>query len=781
MRSTTKHQLMSARLRMAALLPFVFLFSTQWLSGQREPCPAIHLEGVSLDPITGSLQFNILARDSDCAVIESLAPNDIRVIESIALSDTQAVSISNIVFDPVYDTVNLKADTVQLLFLLDRSEAVTERDVVKQVELINQFLNQYEDQLGDNASFYSSTFGGDPGPFVGGESNRFLNGLMNAEMQGGQPDLYRALITSFNQLGELPGRKFVFVFSNGVHVPNPERYPADGPRIPPLLDEVLEPIYADNDEMYVFPITTDLTDAEGDRVLEALVGATDYIDDVVSGGFLPRELDWAFSNQYRMLSSHRASAVSNRPTFKGELREYCLYEDDRVAPDCELFRAGSWSNPAGPVLRAEGAGYLGYGLFGGLLIALALGIFAVLFPQIRQWRFQREHVVAYAPVPGRTLFDPATREPITPGEPVVNVCRMPIPLATWRECDNQCPHFPECTKNNLQCKGEGVQREQPFFRPTGSNRRLNWIWFGALGGFVGWLLFAVADWGTRRGWGGLGRYADRLMEQVTEGASATTLVEDGLIGACFGTGLILLLSIMEERTQSDKFKYGRIALRTLVGALLSLCVFGLGFLLQATGLIAYPLLVAVLTWTLFGLCLGVVLTVNSSITVARGVVGGLLAGLAGFTIYWLISGLSDDYLLAKLISLILAGGVLGLVLDTVINLAEDYYIEFLQPVEYSRNRVPLSKWLKSDYEIIIGTQPGSQVYIKWPDEAVEPEHARITLENDGVYLLPYGETLVNNQIIGQKRIRLRNDDIIRLGRRSLTEMRYAETTESTEE
>ena len=124
--------------------------------------------------------------------------------------------------------------------------------------------------------------------------------------------------------------------------------------------------------------------------------------------------------------------------------------------------------------------------------------------------------------------------------------------------------------------------EQPFFRPTGHNRPLNWVWFGALGGFIGWLLFAVVDWFTRNGWGGLGRYAERLMRQVSEGASAESLVEDSLIGACFGSGLILLLSIMEERTQPDMFNYQRIALRTIIGALLSLMVFGLGFLLQAS-------------------------------------------------------------------------------------------------------------------------------------------------------------------------------------------------------
>ena len=582
-------------------------------------------------------------------------------------------------------------------------------------------------------------------------------------------------------MSELPGQKFLFLFSDGTHVANPGRYPPESPRIPPLLSEVLDPEYGEIEDVYIFPIATDLPNEEGERVLNELVDATDYLDDVISQGYLPRELDWTITNQYRIVRSHRATAVSNRPTYKGELREYCLYENDFTAPDCEVFRAGSWSNPAGPVLRARGADYLGYSFLGLLLVTLALGVFAILFPQVRQWRFRREHVVAFEPVPGRTLYDPATREPIQPGEPVVNVCRMPIPLATWQECDNQCPHFPECTKNNLQCKGEGVQREQPFFRPTGHNRPLNWVWFGALGGFTGWLLFAVVDWFTRNGWGGLGLYAERLMRQVSEGASAESLVEDSLIGACFGSGLILLLSVMEERTQPDRFNYQRIALRTLIGALLSLMVFGLGFLLQASGLIAYPLLSAALTWTAFGLCLGVVLTANSSITVPRGVVGGLLAGLAGFAVYWLISGLSDDYLLAKLVSLILAGGVLGWVLDSVINLAEDYYIEFLQPVEYSRSRVPLSKWLKSDYEIIIGTEPGSQVYIKWPDEAVEPEHARISLEGDGVYLLPYGETLINNRIVGQKKVRLRDDDVIRLGRRSLTEMRYRETSDRVEQ
>ena len=186
-------------LRVAGLLTLFAALVPSAVTGQGMPCPAIHLEGVRLHPVTGKLQLDILARDADCSVIESLAPNDIQVIESIALSDTQRISISNIVYDPIYDTVNLQADTVQLLFLLDRSDATTEQDYVEQIQLINRFLNRYEEQLGVNAQYYLSTFGQDPGPFIGGESTRFLGGLTSSEKMVGQPDLYRALITSFNR------------------------------------------------------------------------------------------------------------------------------------------------------------------------------------------------------------------------------------------------------------------------------------------------------------------------------------------------------------------------------------------------------------------------------------------------------------------------------------------------------------------------------------------------------------------------------------------------------
>jgi hypothetical protein len=181
---------------------------------------------------------------------------------------------------------------------------------------------------------------------------------------------------------------------------------------------------------------------------------------------------------------------------------------------------------------------------------------------------------------------------------------------------------------------------------------------------------------------------------------------------------------------------------------------------------------AAISWLAFGLGLGTVLSLRSSIDVRRGVVGGVLAGLVGFVVYVLFEQWLSADLVGKVISLLATGALLGLVLDTVVKLAEHYEIEYIAPSNY-RRRVPLSKWLKNEWSIMIGSQPGSQVYVKWPDEEVLPEHAQIRLEGGRVYLVPQGETLINGQIInGEKRTQLEDGDLIQLGRRGLTQMRF---------
>ncbi|MEM9260208.1 MAG: FHA domain-containing protein, partial [Bacteroidota bacterium] len=477
-----------------------------------------------------------------------------------------------------------------------------------------------------------------------------------------------------------------------------------------------------------------------------------------------------FVTDRRLISSHLIEIKTLVPEIRGRERTYTLKNlaTPGGEPSSIAKRFGSESNKFTLGRREGKTKWLIPSLVGIIGVGLLLAIFAFVVPLLRSKRFEQKYVVPYVPRPGRQILDPMTREPITPGEPVVNICAMVVPLQTWNDCGGQCPHYSGCTNNNLQCKGEGRGESTKFFSLNGVNRRLNWVWFGACGGVLGWLIYALV--------GGLGeeaiaKVADTLAHLNDD---ADTLVRDSLLGACFGLGLTFMLAWMEERAQSRKKSWPRIIGRALLGGLWATAAFGGGYLLLEGSIITAPILAAAISWVLFGVGLGFILSLKSSIDHQRGLLGGLLAGVVGFLIYWISSGLFDTSLIPKVLSLLVAGGLLGLVLDTVVKLAESYEKEYVSPENYRRN-VPLSKWLKSDWEIQIGSQPGSQVYVKWPDESVLPEHAVMKMEDGRVFLLPQGETLVNGKIInGSKRTQLASGDTIQLGRRGITTMRFWE-------
>ncbi len=76
---------------------------------------------------------------------------------------------------------------------------------------------------------------------------------------------------------------------------------------------------------------------------------------------------------------------------------------------------------------------------------------------------------------------------------------------------------------------------------------------------------------------------------------------------------------------------------------------------------------------------------------------------------------------------------------------------------------------------MIGNQQGSYIYIKWPDHAVLPKHATLYYEKNAVFLLPIGDILLNGEVIGKSnKVKLKNGDIIKLGRDGETQLRYKE-------
>ncbi|WP_116126994.1 FHA domain-containing protein [Lewinella sp. IMCC34183] len=753
---------MSAPIR---ILLFLWAFVGPGLLSAQGPCAAsIQLVDVQVDPGAAFVPLRLLAVDESCGAMQNLQAGDLDVREQIGAGPALPVEVMRVTPNPMYDTLDLKREPIDVLFLVDVSSLGSP---AASADMIRSFLDRYGNR---NATYTLQTFSDIVHPARALSPEEPSAVLDDLGRQGGEPHLHAALIGVLRELATRPSKQLLFVFSGGEN--RPPDY-GERPVLPPRKEDVFGMLENLGDRLYLFTISSSAAATAGggspsSNLMRELPALTTRTDDGYAEGKLPDAVDDIFGSDRRLLSTHTVEINSNNKKFTGQQRRYFVRDANNA--DAEPTSAGVvLGSVITPVTLGPG---IGTSLLVPTLIGLAgvggmLAVFYFLVPMLRRQRFQKEFVVPYQPQAGRHILDPMTREPIPAGEPVVNVCEMLVPLQTWRDCGDQCPHFPGCTNNNLQCDGSGRGHSLNFFALHGVNRRLNWIWFGALGGFVGWLLYALVD-------GLAGGSITAFTREVSGYRNAEALVGDVLSGACFGLGLTLMLSIMEERSQSRRLSVRRILLRTLLGGIISIIAFGGGVMLLGSGIVAQPLFAFALSWVVFGLGLGIVLTLRSSIERKRGIAGGLLAGVTGFLVYWLSLTLVGDEMVPKVISLLVSGALLGLVLDTVVELAESYEIEYVAPSNY-RRRVPLSKWLKSDWNIMIGTQPGSQVYVKWPDEDVLPEHAQIKLDGGRVYLFPHGETLINGHIInGQKRTQLESGDTIQLGRRSVTQMRFWE-------
>ena len=710
---------------------------------------AVQLTAAEVDRAAGVLELEVLARDADCQPIGDLRPEDLRIAERVGEGPEREVAVRAVRFSPRYDTVDLRTAPFEVLFLVDIGQGSNPGVAAR---LIEQFV-RLQDTMG--ISYRLLPFAATPGEEIGLSASRLVE-RVGALRPGSRPaHLHGAVVDAARRLQDREGRQLVVLISSGTNVP-----PDYGnlPRLPPGEREVYEAVSRLPD-LYLFTVATQ---EQGADLLQELPRHTVSPQDDYAIGRLPPGLTALFGRDRQLIASHVLEVATAVPEFRGLERQYTLTDRQRpAAPSTSVsLRSGSYNDRFVLGARQDSAAWVPPTLVGLAGVAGLLAAFFFLVPVVRRQQFERQHVVPYTPQPGRQVLDPLTREPIPAGEEVVNVCAQVVPLRTWRDCGDQCPHYPGCTSNTLQCAGAGQGANPNFFALQGDNRRLNWIWFGAVGGLVGWILYALVA-GLLPGF-----------------ATAGTLVRDGLLGACFGTGLTLMLAVMEERSQSRRISPGRILLRTVLGALVATATFGGSYLLLEYNVLRAPVLAAAIAWLLFGLGLGIVLTVRSTIDERRGLLGGLLAGIVGFVVYWVIGELAGTDRIAKVVSLLVSGALLGLVLDTVVQLAEAYEMEYIAPANYQR-RVPLSKWLRNGWDIVIGTQPGSQVYVKWPDEDVLPEHAQLRMDGGRVYLLPQGETLVNGRIVnGQKRTQLQNGDTIQLGRRGHTQMRFwAEATQ----
>jgi hypothetical protein len=420
-------------------------------------------------------------------------------------------------------------------------------------------------------------------------------------------------------------------------------------------------------------------------------------------------------------------------------------------------------------------------LIGALIVAGLLALFSQFLPGLKRFRFAQKYIRRYEQIDKKQYArsDPYTLQVFDEEDKVVVKCRQIHHLDTWKLLDHKCVNYPGCLRHTpgvaRTCQeGEGVTAGEVFFSQQGPYRLLNWVWFGALGGLFAWLcLVAVSHFSLHPVYELLGR--------ISGDGNGHALLRDSLTGFSLGLFLSLMLAWAEEKGQSRRFSWGRILIRTLLGAIISTAIFFLSFLLFKELLGEnMGFLRGLLTWALFGLFLGISLSIRSSIHILRGIVGGSLAGSLAFLLYYLPFLLNEfawgrnSFEWTKMMGFIMLGAILAYTLVSVIRSYEDFELTYLSPAEFRRVN-PISKWLKTGMKIFIGTDSSCYVFVKWSDldPAVQPKHAELSYRDGKVFITPLHPIWLNGREIPlNKTYELRDKDEIQLGPEGVTRMLF---------
>jgi hypothetical protein len=592
-------------------------------------------------------------------------------------------------------------------------------------------------------------------------------------------ELFQGIVEATRFMRDRKGKWAFFILTDGINTNDPANYQVYWPYDRDDVQYFLKQL---NLNTYVLPIG--IGASPDTSLLRQMVRASGNPTDTFAINSLPRGLRQQIARKVAIKYNNIVRCYPEDPQFKyEEPRTYSAHWIGRPqdAQDSTTFVLRTVTKTLGKVL--DEMSWLERWAFGLVGVLGILGAMVFTVPWLERLNFRKRYVRPYQSVQGRIQRDPVTRDELADGQLVVTKCpRQTTSLESWEFVGSKCPNYPKCLDHVSPCDGAGAPSgQEQFFSGKGVFRRLNWIWFGMVGGFLGWTIFALTNvlasswyngfllrfWGERFGAG------DRSGQALD--AHIQTLTNDTLLGAAFGTGICFMLAWIQERSQPRKLSWLRILIPTVFGLLVSSLVFLFGFFMQYKGWVSSLFISGLISWLLFGLAIGMVLSMRSTLSLKRGIVGGVFAALLGYAVYALGNTLTDyDFAAVKLISFIVLGGLLGFMLVTVVSRPDDFELEYLSPEPF-RQVNPISKWLKNGVDIFIGRESGNYVYVKWEDEAVQPYHARLFYDKGLVYIEPLAETLVNGKILPtQANTPLQNGDVIQLGRESNTRMRYRE-------
>ncbi len=374
------------------------------------------------------------------------------------------------------------------------------------------------------------------------------------------------------------------------------------------------------------------------------------------------------------------------------------------------------------------------GLIAGVVFFLVIMIIIqLIIPLIKNKIFDSKYVHKYKASENEIRSEcPYCGDPFVNGEPVVEKCKHVVHKVCWGDFGHVCPEYGQNCNDGKQ---DYFDITDPFSKKN-KIYYLKWVLYGLISGFLTWILYLLLkDWNFIEsislktvGW---------ISPNITDESAKNLFVDKIssllLIGTLLGLYLTAFFGYVEDFRQKNLKVYGQILLRGLIGGISGFISFFLGSIILI--LLNQPynsFLFDWIPWVIFGISLGFVLAIKSTIVWKHGVIGGLISIIFCFIVLFFMVG--DMGYPALLIGFMIYGAGLGFSIATVRMAAEQYFLNIIQGKKYEE-KIPVHKWMSfqgGHNEVYIGSGGSCEIQMNWEKNNTEiaDRHAKMFINTN---------------------------------------------------
>jgi hypothetical protein len=507
----------------------------------------------------------------------------------------------------------------------------------------------------------------------------------------------------------------------------------------------------------------------------------------VKGGFYTADPDSILIRMKEFtdkLSPDYELVLVNTPgrIYSGEHRNFVqqVVKDSKIASGIKNYVIGT---PANPIVTGSfnGTQQTIFGFIWGIIILfISFFIIQVVVPYLiyKTSNFEKKYIQRYKSNDDELVKCNFCSEELLDDEEIVVRCQHLMHKHCWRENGNKCTEYGQSCKDGKQYY---FDKTKPF-SSVNSPFLMKWVLYGMVGGFVSWLIYQYFVFRNPLifesfTYGLLRIFYPSNLQQTDTDIVISFMAKIGpllLIGPLLGFILTFLFSYINEYRRRNMQVMLEILWRSFFGAFSGFITFLIGSIIilvcKSNGTNIWT---DWIPWLLFGGCLGVCLSIKTTIVWKHALFGGILSGLISFILLF-FSKWFGSY--AVLFSFMLYSAGLGASIVTIHRTAQRYFLKYKGDKE---GEIAIHKWMSvlgGSNDVTIGRSNHCIVQMNWDgNDTIQDMHARLYIDKKSgipsLRVLADGLTFNRNVVRKNDEFLLRNGIVFKIGD---TEFQYIE-------